>query len=299
MRNFKVENPFNTAYISYICNSLSKRKQQMDINWYGLLIGVITFLVIGMFHPIVIKAEYYWGTKCWWAFLLIGVAALIASLTIENIIGSTACGVFAFSSFWSIKEIFEQEERVRKGWFPKNPKRTYPNQKGKMACGLIALLMTSPALQAQTSTDQIPTSAERLFYISRSLNKNLVCYDVNLSNGALNEKAPVNVYWYNREDHPGKTNGISFIQERAYGYKVVKAGTSSCQIALIAYPKRELTVSKKNGKFLCTTTISGKSAILQSLYVKASPSNPLKVEYIELKGITTDTSQPVSEKVSK
>ena len=32
-------------------------------------------------------------------------------------------GVFAFSSFWTIKELFEQQERVRKGWFPANPKR--------------------------------------------------------------------------------------------------------------------------------------------------------------------------------
>jgi hypothetical protein len=32
-------------------------------------------------------------------------------------------GVTAFSSFWSIIEVFEQRERVRKGWFPENPKR--------------------------------------------------------------------------------------------------------------------------------------------------------------------------------
>jgi hypothetical protein len=36
---------------------------------------------------------------------------------------STLLGVFAFSSFWSIHELFEQRERVRKGWFPQNPKR--------------------------------------------------------------------------------------------------------------------------------------------------------------------------------
>ena len=29
------------------------------MNWNGLLIGVITFIIIGLFHPIVIKAEYY------------------------------------------------------------------------------------------------------------------------------------------------------------------------------------------------------------------------------------------------
>ena len=35
----------------------------------GLVIGICTFLIIGLFHPIVVKAEYYWGTKCWWIFL--------------------------------------------------------------------------------------------------------------------------------------------------------------------------------------------------------------------------------------
>lgn len=92
----------------------------------GLFIGVCTFLIIGMFHPLVIKAHYYLGTGCWWLFLLFGIAGVIASLLIDNIFFSTLLGVFSFSSFWSIKELFEQQERVRKGWFPKNPKRKYP-----------------------------------------------------------------------------------------------------------------------------------------------------------------------------
>ena len=54
----------------------------------GLAIGVSAFIIIGIFHPIVIKTEYYTGTRLW------------------------------------CKELFEQRERVRKGWFPKNPKRT-------------------------------------------------------------------------------------------------------------------------------------------------------------------------------
>ena len=88
----------------------------------GLFIGICTFLIIGLFHPVVVKAEYYWGTKCWWIFLVLGIAGVIASLSIDNVILSSLLGVFAFSSFWTIKEVFEQEERVQKGWFPKNPK---------------------------------------------------------------------------------------------------------------------------------------------------------------------------------
>ena len=91
----------------------------------GLLIGLSTFLIIGLFHPIVIKCEYYFGTKCWWWFLILGFAAVAGSILLENVLLSAILGVFAFSSFWTILEIFEQKQRVEKGWFPKNPKRKY------------------------------------------------------------------------------------------------------------------------------------------------------------------------------
>ena len=92
-------------------------------NLMGLAIGIATFLVIGLFHPIVIKAEYYFGTKCWWIFLFLGLAFVALSLILKDIFLSTIMGVIAFSCFWSILEIFQQTKRVEKGWFPANPKR--------------------------------------------------------------------------------------------------------------------------------------------------------------------------------
>lgn len=89
----------------------------------GLIIGMATFLIIGLFHPVVVKAEYYFGTKCWWIFLLLGIAGIAGSILAENVMFSAILGVFAFSSFWTIKELFEQVKRVEKGWFPRNPKR--------------------------------------------------------------------------------------------------------------------------------------------------------------------------------
>lgn len=89
----------------------------------GILIGISTFLIIGLFHPLVIKAEYYIGVKSWWLFLLLGVISALLSLFISNLFLSILFGVVAFSSFWSIGEVFEQRKRVQKGWFPKNPNR--------------------------------------------------------------------------------------------------------------------------------------------------------------------------------
>lgn len=91
------------------------------MNFTGLIIGVVSFLTIGLFHPIVIKAEYHFGVKCWWVFLIVGLGATAGSMAVDNYILSTVLGVFAFSCFWSILELFEQRERVRKGWFPKKP----------------------------------------------------------------------------------------------------------------------------------------------------------------------------------
>lgn len=91
----------------------------------GLMLGICTFLVIGIFHPIVIKVEYYYGTRSWWFFLILGILGIIACILVSDLFWSSLLGVIAFSCFWSIHEIFQQEERVRKGWFPKNPNRKY------------------------------------------------------------------------------------------------------------------------------------------------------------------------------
>ena len=91
------------------------------LNFTGIIIGIATFLIIGIFHPIVIKSEYWFGVRIWWVFLLAGIAATVVSLLCGSVIWSSLAAVFGASSFWSIGELFHQRERVRKGWFPKRP----------------------------------------------------------------------------------------------------------------------------------------------------------------------------------
>ncbi len=85
----------------------------------GLAIGLATFLVIGLFHPLVIKGEYYFGVRCWWVFALMGAAGIAASLLVDDLFWSTLAAVWGASSCWSIGELFEQRKRVARGWFPK------------------------------------------------------------------------------------------------------------------------------------------------------------------------------------
>lgn len=95
------------------------------MNFTGIIIAICTFLIIGIFHPIVIKTEYYTGTRFWWVFLLSGIVMIITALFVEEIIISSILGVTGASCIWSIGELFDQRKRVLKGWFPMNPKRKH------------------------------------------------------------------------------------------------------------------------------------------------------------------------------
>ena len=59
------------------------------MNFSGILIGVLTFFLIGLFHPIVIYAEYYFGSRCWPVFLLVGILCMILSVRMQ--VGFPGC----------------------------------------------------------------------------------------------------------------------------------------------------------------------------------------------------------------
>jgi uncharacterized membrane protein len=85
----------------------------------GLLIGFSSFLIIGIFHPLVIKSEYHFGVGFWPVFLIFGLLCGTLSVFIAAPVLRAILGVTAFSSFWSIHELFAQRRRVLRGWFPK------------------------------------------------------------------------------------------------------------------------------------------------------------------------------------
>lgn len=171
----------------------------------------------------------------------------------------------------------------------------------KILCtlALFVALCCPCTLYADQFEDDLYLTPERLFHIARSLNRNLVCYDVNLVEGKLDTHAPLNVYWLNREDRKGATNGLNFIQRKlAYGYKVVAEGGDNSTVTLTAYPARRLEICRMDGRYVCRTTIGGRPAILQFLYVKANEHNSLDVEYVELHGRTLDTQEEVVERIN-
>ena len=94
----------------------------MQLNFEGILIGIASLLIIGLFHPIVIKCEYYFSQRVWPLFLIVGLLLLAAALFAQGLF-SILLALVGVACLWSIREIKEQAQRVAKGWFPKNPNR--------------------------------------------------------------------------------------------------------------------------------------------------------------------------------
>jgi len=100
-------------------------RETTEMNYYGLLLGLLAFFIIGLSHPLVAKAEYYFGKRIWWVFFIIGLLFSVMSLFLKNQSYSIIMGVIGFSFFWSTHEIFKQHKRVISGRAKKNPNREY------------------------------------------------------------------------------------------------------------------------------------------------------------------------------
>jgi hypothetical protein len=93
------------------------------VNFYGLFAGAAALFIIGLFHPIVIKGEYHFGKRIWPICLICGIVFLAGACFVSNIYIAILLGITGSSCLWCIKELFEQEKRVERGWFPKKAKK--------------------------------------------------------------------------------------------------------------------------------------------------------------------------------
>lgn len=93
------------------------------MNLFGVILGLYTLAVVALGHIFVKKGEYYFTKKIWVAFLMMGFFFAVASVLAKSDLLSGMMGIASFTFFWAILEVIEQEKRVKKGWFPANPKR--------------------------------------------------------------------------------------------------------------------------------------------------------------------------------
>lgn len=90
------------------------------MNIFGIIIGIVTFTIIGLGFPLVIRGERIFGYFCWPYMMGIGVILIITSLFIHSDWGSVVVGVVGATFVWGSTELKEQAIRAELGWFPFN-----------------------------------------------------------------------------------------------------------------------------------------------------------------------------------
>jgi hypothetical protein len=93
------------------------------MNFTGLGLGLFMLLAIGFGFFWVIRVEYHLGAGVWKWVLIVGLLICLVSLFMPSFTGSALLGIVGGSVVWGATELPGQEERVRRGLFPKNPRR--------------------------------------------------------------------------------------------------------------------------------------------------------------------------------
>ncbi len=96
------------------------------MTFFGLLIGIVTLLIIGLGFPLVIQGERHFG-YLWWPYMMgLGFITVIISLFISLNWLSVIVGVLGATFVWGSTELKEQAVRAEIGWYPFNGKKIMP-----------------------------------------------------------------------------------------------------------------------------------------------------------------------------
>jgi len=163
----------------------------------------------------------------------------------------------------------------------------------------VVLLIAIVSFFPQTSLADSWDKTDHLFRIERSINKNIVQFDVRLiENSNLPDSSPVIVYWVLEN---GQQEELTRIQQKyAYGiYSQEKLEKNKFRIFLVALKDREIIIERIGGSYRAVISVNGKKSILEKGYVKskASWTGFPQVSHIDLFGRIKETGLPVEERI--
>ena len=87
------------------------------MNSFGLIVGILTLIIIGLGFVWVIYGERYFSYQ-WWPYVVgLGVLTIGTSMLIEQDLLSAIVGVLGASFVWGATELKAQAVRSELGWF--------------------------------------------------------------------------------------------------------------------------------------------------------------------------------------
>jgi hypothetical protein len=167
----------------------------------------------------------------------------------------------------------------------------------------IILWGNSKSIYGQEGYPIPPKTDKLLFYFQRSHNKNTVVYDLNTNaEGKLDCNKPVHAYWI-RYEEGGTIKELSFIQQKAFGlhWQLSNKEKESFTMHFNSFKKRTIHLMRAaNGIYKAFITINNEYAELTAMFIKSENNSlgfPLKIKYVDLKGIDIKNRQIITERI--
>lgn len=176
----------------------------------------------------------------------------------------------------------------------RTPQRSLPRTTRRRLLAGLGGLVVAPSFRVASAAPE----RQLLFRIDRSTNANYVRYDA-VPNGptTLDPKNPVVAYWV-LAAKDGKTEALSSIEQRAYGFHVKPEGEDRWLLVLRAANDRTLRVLHWGDRWVAQAVIAGRSAVLERLYVSVDEGGVLpKVNWVDLYGKDMSNQAPLRERI--
>lgn len=178
---------------------------------------------------------------------------------------------------------------------------------------LIALscLGRPAAVLAQTQDQSNPSPLKfpvpkgitnQLFYLQRDPNTNTIICQLNTnSNGEVEEKDPISVYWLRYQEN-GEKKDLTYIQRKfAYGIESKATGKGQFELRFVSHKKLPMYLLKgeEDKKYHVYVTVNSKKIQIERIFLRIEGGSfwlP-NVKYVEIKGMNTANSAIVTERI--
>ncbi len=164
----------------------------------------------------------------------------------------------------------------------------------RLALALFCLAAALP-VQGARVVDRQP-----LFRIERNEDRNVVQYDAQVGlDGRLDPETPVDAYWV-KVEKGGVRKELKWIERQlAYGFDAsYDEADDVARLDMAADIGRQITVRAIEGRYRAEMPISGRTSLLDRVYVEARDTKPLPtVVHLDLHGTDVATGEPLFERL--
>ena len=158
-------------------------------------------------------------------------------------------------------------------------------------------------VRAQVSYPVPAKSKDMLFYLQRTFNRNTIVFELNRKeDNTLDLTNPVKLHWIRYEENSQDMN-LTKVQRMIFGFKCIPTNKTNTSFLLVnkKIDKLKINLEKTNSAdYKAFMKINNQKTELESIFIRTEENGlgmSVKVKYVEVTGISTESKKRNSERI--